>query len=80
MYPYYKNKMTLTEICRKWGYPEMEQGPQGKCDVSLYGDGDGTFGQTIEAQLGAPEAVHEMLITPLKMPRQPCRYHGKSWV
>ena len=38
------------------------QGPQGKCDVSLYGDGEGTFGQTIEAQLGVPEAVHEMLM------------------
>ena len=40
-----------------------EQGlPLGKCDVSLYGDGEGTFGQTIEAQLGVPEAVHEMLM------------------
>ena len=38
------------------------QGPQGMCDVSLYGDGGGNWGQTIEAQLGVPEAIHELLI------------------
>ena len=38
------------------------QGPQGMSDVSLYGDGEGCFGLTIEAQLGMPEAVHEMLM------------------
>lgn len=38
------------------------QGPQGGCDTSLYGNKDGVFGQSIEAQLGLPEAVHEMLM------------------
>lgn len=38
------------------------QGPQGGCDVSLYGKPDGLFGITIEAQFGVPEAIHEMLI------------------
>ena len=38
------------------------QGPQGGCDVSLYGDAGGLFGLTIEAQLGVPEAIHEMLM------------------
>lgn len=38
------------------------QGPQGGCDVSLYGNKDGVFGQSIEAQLGVPEAIHELLI------------------
>lgn len=38
------------------------QGPQGGCDVSLYGKKDGLFGLTIEAQLGVPEAIHEMLM------------------
>ena len=38
------------------------QGPQGQCDISLYSDGQGCFGQTIEAQLGFPEAIHEMLL------------------
>lgn len=38
------------------------QGPQGGCDISLYANPDGLFGQTIEAQLGAPEAVHELLM------------------
>jgi len=38
------------------------QGPQGGCDVSLYGDANGLFGLTIEAQLGVPEAVHELLM------------------
>ena len=38
------------------------QGPQGGCDVSLYQKADGLFGITIEAQLGVPEAIHEMLM------------------
>ncbi len=38
------------------------QGPMGGCDVSLYGKPDGLFGITIEAQLGVPEAIHEMLM------------------
>lgn len=40
------------------------QGPQGGCDVSLYGDAKGLFGLTIEAQLGVPEAIHELLTRP----------------
>lgn len=38
------------------------QGPQGGCDISLYGNKDGLFGQSIEAQLGVPEAIHELLL------------------
>ena len=38
------------------------QGPQGMSEVSLYGDGGGCFGLTIEAQLGTPEAIHELLL------------------
>lgn len=38
------------------------QGPQGSCDISLYGNKDGVFGQTIEAQFGVPEAIHELLL------------------
>lgn len=38
------------------------QGPQGMSDVSLYGDGGGNWGITIEAQLGVPEAIHELLL------------------
>lgn len=38
------------------------QGPQGACDISLYGNRDGVFGQSIEAQLGVPEAIHELLL------------------
>lgn len=38
------------------------QGPINGCDVSLYGNGSGNFGLTIEAQLGFPAAVQELLI------------------
>lgn len=38
------------------------QGVQGMSDISIYGDGGGTFGITIEAQLGLPEAIHELLL------------------
>lgn len=38
------------------------QGPQGECDISLYGNKDGVFGQSIEAQFGVPEAIHELLL------------------
>lgn len=38
------------------------QGPQGGCDISLYGNKDGVFGQSIEAQFGVPEAIHELLL------------------
>lgn len=40
------------------------QGPQGRCDVSLYGDEKGAFGLTIEAQLAVPEVIHELLMRP----------------
>ncbi len=38
------------------------QGPQGGCDISLYGNKDGVFEQSIEAQFGVPEAIHELLL------------------
>lgn len=38
------------------------QGPQGCSDISLYGNKDGVFGQSIEAQFGVPEAIHELLL------------------
>jgi alpha-L-fucosidase 2 len=38
------------------------QGPIKGCDVSLYGNKTGNFGLTIEAQLGFPAAVQELLI------------------
>lgn len=38
------------------------QGPQGQSDTSLYGNKDGLFGQSIEAQFGMPEAIHELLL------------------
>lgn len=38
------------------------QGPQGGCDISLYGNKNGVFGQSIEAQFGVPEAIHELLL------------------